>query len=247
VTVPADTAVSVPLSCAGQEVVYEQPTAPTHGTLSDLNAPGGSVLYTPDAGYSGPDSFTYTAHNAAGTSNSAAVTVTVLAGTPSSSGEVASLMSSVAPGNGLAAPPIQVTPSAPTLTNVGQTAGRWLEARKRGAHSKLSVGTTISFTLNEHATVRLYFGELVAGESIAKKCVARAHSSGPAHKRCTLMRAVGTLTVAGAPGANSVKFKGLLPGRAALAPGRYELRITATAAGGMSNAARLSFTIASPP
>lgn len=77
VSAPAEGAVTVPLSCSGQEVVYDAPTAPAHGSLSELNAPGGSVLYTPSAGYSGPDSFTYTAHNAGGTSNTATVTITV--------------------------------------------------------------------------------------------------------------------------------------------------------------------------
>ncbi|HLP69911.1 MAG TPA: putative Ig domain-containing protein [Rhizobium sp.] len=48
--------------------------SPSHGTAS---ASGTAISYTPSAGYSGPDSFTYTATNATGTSSAATVTVTV--------------------------------------------------------------------------------------------------------------------------------------------------------------------------
>ncbi|MDR6840703.1 outer membrane autotransporter protein [Pseudoxanthomonas sacheonensis] len=49
-------------------------TAPAHGTAI---ASGLSITYQPNAGYAGPDSFTYTATNAAGTSAPATVTITV--------------------------------------------------------------------------------------------------------------------------------------------------------------------------
>ena len=49
-------------------------TAASHGTAS---ASGTSITYTPDAGYSGSDSFQYTATNGAGTSSAATVTITV--------------------------------------------------------------------------------------------------------------------------------------------------------------------------
>ncbi|WP_093286165.1 putative Ig domain-containing protein [Pseudoxanthomonas sp. CF125] len=49
-------------------------TAPTHGTAI---ASGLSITYQPNAGYAGPDSFTYTATNAAGTSAPATATITV--------------------------------------------------------------------------------------------------------------------------------------------------------------------------
>jgi uncharacterized protein YhjY with autotransporter beta-barrel domain len=50
------------------------PDQPQHGTV---NIAGLNVTYTPTPGYSGPDSFTYTATNAAGTSAAATVTITV--------------------------------------------------------------------------------------------------------------------------------------------------------------------------
>lgn len=46
----------------------------THGTAT---ASGTSITYTPTAGYAGPDSFTYTATNAGGTSVPATATITV--------------------------------------------------------------------------------------------------------------------------------------------------------------------------
>ncbi len=49
-------------------------TQATHGTAT---ASGTTVTYTPTASYSGPDSFTYTATNAGGTSAPATVTITV--------------------------------------------------------------------------------------------------------------------------------------------------------------------------
>ncbi|WP_288193909.1 autotransporter domain-containing protein [uncultured Phyllobacterium sp.] len=49
-------------------------SAPAHGTAT---ASGMSITYTPASGYTGPDSFTYTATNLDGTSAPATVTVTV--------------------------------------------------------------------------------------------------------------------------------------------------------------------------
>ena len=49
-------------------------TQATHGTAT---ASGTQITYTPTTGYAGPDSFTYTATNGAGTSSPATVTITV--------------------------------------------------------------------------------------------------------------------------------------------------------------------------
>ncbi len=63
----------------GAAVTYAIVRQPGHGTLSSVNA-GGTVLYTPDRGYSGPDSFTYDGKSTHGTS--AATTVTITVGPP---------------------------------------------------------------------------------------------------------------------------------------------------------------------
>lgn len=75
-TVAANTTrYAVPLVLSGgaaSAVTVESP--PTHGTAT---ATGTSIHYSPDSGYSGSDSFTYSASNAAGTSATATVTLNV--------------------------------------------------------------------------------------------------------------------------------------------------------------------------
>jgi alpha-tubulin suppressor-like RCC1 family protein/protocatechuate 3,4-dioxygenase beta subunit len=68
---------TVQLSCTGEGVVYDLPGQPEHGTLSDLDAATGTITYTAAAKYVGTDTFTYTAHNAGGTSVPVTVTLTV--------------------------------------------------------------------------------------------------------------------------------------------------------------------------
>jgi DNA-binding beta-propeller fold protein YncE len=74
------TSMPLALSCADQALApttYAVATAPTHGTLSGLNSSTGAVTYTPNPGYSGPDSFTYTGMSVNGTSQPASVTLDV--------------------------------------------------------------------------------------------------------------------------------------------------------------------------
>jgi hypothetical protein len=63
----------------GNAVSAELTTTPSHGTVT-LGS-GGGFTYTPAAGYSGPDSFTYTASDGTATSAPATVAVTVSAQT----------------------------------------------------------------------------------------------------------------------------------------------------------------------
>ncbi len=76
VTVNYQTATPVTLSASGLgTLTYTVTVPPTHGTLSGT-AP--ALTYTPASGYSGADSFSFTARNPGGTSAVAAVTLTVL-------------------------------------------------------------------------------------------------------------------------------------------------------------------------
>jgi trimeric autotransporter adhesin len=59
----------------GEVLTAAKVTDPAHGTLA-LNA-NGSFTYTPDAGYAGPDSFTYKANDGVDDSGVATVTITV--------------------------------------------------------------------------------------------------------------------------------------------------------------------------
>jgi len=66
---------NVPLSLSGGVVdSLTITTAPTHGIL---DVTGTSVTYTPASNYGGPDNFSYTATNVAGTSSVATVSITV--------------------------------------------------------------------------------------------------------------------------------------------------------------------------
>src|SRR3954452_6152307 len=58
-------------------LTYAIATNPAHGSLSGLNPTTGKVTYTPASGYSGADSFTFTANDGADTSAPATVQITV--------------------------------------------------------------------------------------------------------------------------------------------------------------------------
>jgi hypothetical protein len=77
VSTPRDVAVSVPLSATdvdGNALTFTIASQPANGTLTGS---GASRTYTPNAGYAGPDSFTYTANDGTVDSNTAAVSITV--------------------------------------------------------------------------------------------------------------------------------------------------------------------------
>lgn len=110
-------------------------------------------------------------------------------------------------------------PPRPILTKLA------LKPTKFTATGKAPKGTTISFTLSAAAVVKL--------EVLGKKTVKGKK------KTVTL----GTLaSIPGKAGANSVKFNGKVKGKS-LAPGKYTLRATATAAGSSSGPATTTFTV----
>lgn len=79
VNTAAGTAVSITLSATdanGDALSYSIVAQPTHGTLGGS---GGARTYTPDAGYSGADSFTFQASDGIILSNVATVSITVSA------------------------------------------------------------------------------------------------------------------------------------------------------------------------
>jgi hypothetical protein len=71
--VPSGSAATVALDCddvdAGQTLGYLIDTAPTHGSLGTLSGDG-KIVYTPDGGYTGQDSFTYHATDGYGGASS---------------------------------------------------------------------------------------------------------------------------------------------------------------------------------
>jgi alpha-tubulin suppressor-like RCC1 family protein len=78
-TAPSGAATTVQLACTGEGIVYDPPGQPAHGTLSELDTASGTVTYTATAGFTGTDTFSYTAHNTGGTAEPATVTITVTA------------------------------------------------------------------------------------------------------------------------------------------------------------------------
>jgi hypothetical protein len=79
-TLPGGSTVVVPLQCTtpmGVPISYVLASGPRHGRLRPIGQEGGSATYTPNAGFSGTDSFTFTASNSGGKSSAATVTITV--------------------------------------------------------------------------------------------------------------------------------------------------------------------------
>lgn len=74
---------AIKLTCSGDAITYSAPSSPAHGTVSAFDAAAGTVTYSPAAGYTGPDSFTFAASNASGESDRATVSITVLPPKPS--------------------------------------------------------------------------------------------------------------------------------------------------------------------
>jgi hypothetical protein len=83
--VPAGTATTVALFCSdpnGDTHELDVVDGPAHGVLGSIDQTAKSVVYHPAAGYVGPDGFTYRAFDGAQHSNTAAVSLTVLAPPP---------------------------------------------------------------------------------------------------------------------------------------------------------------------
>ncbi len=72
-------------------LTYSIVANPTHGTLSGFNASTGAVTYKPNAGYYGPDSFTFKDNNGTADSNTASVSLTVAAATPTANAQSVSV------------------------------------------------------------------------------------------------------------------------------------------------------------
>ncbi len=144
-----------------------------------------------------------------------------------------------------------VTPLAPVISGLNETARTWREgnllARISASESKKKkkppIGTTISFSLNERASVTFTFTESAGGRKVGKMCVAQTNKNKHKH-RCTRTIIAGTLTFSAHAGANRVRFEGLISKHKKLKPGSYTLLAVATASGKRSSTSALHFTIA---
>lgn len=75
-------ALVLPCTSGGGERTFSIESQPAHGQISGLNPSTGGLTYTPDAGFSGADSFTFAARNPGATSAAATATIQVAPPTP---------------------------------------------------------------------------------------------------------------------------------------------------------------------
>ncbi len=127
----------IALSLSGGKAASIAITAnPTHGTVS---VSGTSVTYTPTAGYTGADSFTYTATNAGGTSAAATVSLTVATPTSGAPPAPVAAASSQTVAAGSSSDPIALSLSGGAAASITITANP--------AHGTVSVsGTSVTYT-----------------------------------------------------------------------------------------------------
>jgi uncharacterized protein YhjY with autotransporter beta-barrel domain len=172
-------------------------TPASHGTAT---ASGTSIAYTPTAGYAGPDSFTYTATNAAGTSAPATATITV------------------------SPPVITYTPSNPPAATAGAVYSQSLASASGGAapytYSIYSGALPAGMTLSTNGTLS---GTPIAGGTFNFTVRATDASTGTGPFDATsgsLSLTVNAATVVVSPAS------GALPGTAAESP--YSQTFTAS-------------------
>ena len=122
----------------------------------------------------------------------------------------------------------------------------WSEGGKLATFSrkkKTRVGTTISFVLNEPASVSFAFTQQLGGRKVKGRCVTQTNKN--RHKpSCKRTVTQGTLSFAGHTGLNKVVFQGRISPSKRLGLGAYTLQITATNSVGEPSSPRsLNFTI----
>jgi hypothetical protein len=179
------------------------PTVPQHGALT-TSADGGSVLYVPDSGYVGADSFAVRAVDQYGTAGPVAtVAVTV---------------------RDVVAPVI----NALTITPAFRAAGSGPSVARAAA---APVGATVRYTLSEPGTAAFTVQRAATGRKVGPSCKKPSRSNRK-RKRCTRYVPVpGGFAHQGAAGPNSFRFSGRIQNRR-LRPAAYRLveRVTDAAA-----------------
>jgi DNA-binding beta-propeller fold protein YncE len=231
VATPYLTATSVPLRCVdsdGDPVTRSIVTPPAHGTLSPDAAGSATVAYTPQPGYSGTDSFTFTASDGTNTSSPATGTVTI-----------APPVLPLPPPTSAPRPTDQPRATPPLiLGRFSQSASSWREVPSHAHRAP----TTFSFTLNATARVTLTFTRPVPGLRVHSECVSPS-AAGHHGQRCLRTMTLGTLTLSGRAGANRFGFNGHLPSNRWLPLGRITVTAVAITARQRSTAHRLSFVV----
>ena len=113
---------------------------------------------------------------------------------------------------------------------------------RRFAVRRGSRGARVRFRLSENAAMILEVRRLLPGRLAGRRCAppSRANRKG---RRCKRRKVAGRIRAIGSQGANSVRFRGRIRGKA-LRRGSYELKLLATdAAGNRASPKRLTFKI----
>jgi PKD repeat protein len=220
--------VSVALPCSdpdpGDTVSRTVTVLPAHGVLTDIDQAAGAVFYSPNPGYSGPDSFQFAAGDGrGGISADATASITV------------------EPAAGAAGPtnPIEEPPPLADVVSLS-VKPRAFRAARSGPSAAARRGAVVRYVLEGAAPVEFRVKRVVTGRRApGGKCVKRS-ASNRARRRCSLLVLLpGSFTRPGVDGASSFRFSGRLAGRA-LSPGRYRL---SAAAGPGGITARASFVV----
>jgi hypothetical protein len=124
------------------------------------------------------------------------------------------------------------TPPLPAVATVRIRPKTWRRGSKLAQISRKTkrkrppVGTTISFSLNRAAAVRLRFFAIRPGRKVKRRCRAPTRKNRRA-KRCKRLVSAGSILFTGHAGKNRVRFQGRISRRKRLKPGRYRLTVTA--------------------
>jgi hypothetical protein len=124
-------------------------------------------------------------------------------------------------------------PALPRISSPRLSHRVWSEGRElaRASRTAIPVGTTLSFSLNVPASVRIAFAQHL------RRHAGRGHGHARSVSR-------GALAVAAHAGANRIRFDGVLAGGRRLPPGNYTMTVTAGNVTGSSRPVVLAFTVA---
>jgi VCBS repeat-containing protein len=209
----------------GQPITAAKVTDPVHGAVT--LRPDGSYEYTPAAGYSGPDSFTYKASDGSADSNVATANITVIPGANTPGG-----------------PPEDTTPPVFVSLSLTNTTFR---VNPTGAAETIVVarakkGTAFVYSLSEAARVLFTIEVRTAGRKVGTTC-RKTSQSNRSRPHCTRFVSVGRFAQNSVKGANRKTFSGKV-GTKTLTPGSYRTTLWATdAAGNRSAVARATFRV----
>ena len=229
-------------------------TPPGHGTAT---ASGTSIVYTPTAGYSGPDSFAYTATNATGTSAAATVTITVTAPTFTFSPAAGALPSGIAGAaySQTIAASDGTSPYAYTVSAGSLPAGLTLNSSTGVISGTAATGGTSSFTItatdDNGATGSASYSLLIGAQAPVANAVSATVSANSTNNAITLNitgGAAASVAVATPPGHGTATASGtsIVYTPTAGYSGPDSFAYTATNATGTSAAATVTITVTAP-